>query len=582
MENTALSLADCLRIIQHRKYYILIPWGIFSLLAVVVALHQPRTYRSTATILIEAPKMLTALAQSTMVDTADEQIDSLKQRVLTTHNILTLIASENLYGDLRDRLAPDEQATLFREHTEVQLASSVRATSNTALSDMIFTISFSDGEPERARNVATALTDLFISQNVQARTRRAGKATGFLTAETERLNADIRDLDRQITQYKERYGSALPEFMATNLSIMDRTESELRDTENKILALEEREAILAEGLARSEADGPAVAPDSQSPRTAVDEASALRAEYLRLSSRYYPSHPDVIRAKRQLDLVAPELADKPGAELLQRELRAARQTLASLEAKYTDPHPDLSKERNRIAQLEERLRAVRMSEPVELAGPVRRIRSSYGSLLETQYKSGRIELESLRKKKQELHKKLAELRQVVSQTPKVETGYANLLRDRDNKINRYNELKEKLLEARFNQTLEESQQGLAFTVIEQPMVPRNPEKGSRRKVAIIGFVLALGAGLGTAFLVEYLDPRLKGYQAVCGASGLMPLVVIPYIETPRDVEARLARRHRRNRGMLWAGGVGLLVGLIVLYIYFQPWARLPLKLAGIP
>jgi succinoglycan biosynthesis transport protein ExoP len=70
-------------------------------LAVTVALVLPPTYTSGATILIEQQEIPQELVRSAVTSFADQRVQVISQRVMTTQNLLELIERYNLYPDIR-------------------------------------------------------------------------------------------------------------------------------------------------------------------------------------------------------------------------------------------------------------------------------------------------------------------------------------------------------------------------------------------------------------------------------------------------------------------------------------------------
>ena len=253
MEQNTKTLADYLDLVKRRKYYIVVTWLLVSLISVIVAYNLPKIYRSTATMLIEAP-IPTKLFESTVSQFADEQIQSIYQRVMTTDNVLSIIDSNGLYNDIKNGYTKYELADLFRDNTEVKLAtSSLTPKTNSGMAEIAFDISFSDSEATKAQEIASKLAALFIEQNDKARTQRAIKATDFLMEESDKLNRELQEIDSKIAKYKEQNNFSLPEQVQGNLAAIDRAENELRDTDSQIRTTKERIAFLAAELARARA-----------------------------------------------------------------------------------------------------------------------------------------------------------------------------------------------------------------------------------------------------------------------------------------------------------------------------------------
>ena len=77
-------------------------------------------------------------------------------------------------------------------------------------------------------------------------------------------------------------------------------------------------------------------------------------------------------------------------------------------------------------------------------------------------------------------------------------------------------------------------------------------------------LLGIIAGLGVAFLVEFLEPGLRGYRAVCEVTGLMPLVVVPYIQSPSEFEEHIARQNRMIKIIVWTAFVFVMMAVVFM------------------
>ena len=73
------------------------------------------------------------------------------------------------------------------------------------------------------------------------------------------------------------------------------------------------------------------------------------------------------------------------------------------------------------------------------------------------------------------------------------------------------------------------------------------------------------------FLIEFLEPGIRGYRAIRQVTGLMPLLVVPYIESPSEIEERLAKQKRKRKIAVWSGAALTLWTIAVLiYFFFLP------------
>src|SRR5262245_22362593 len=92
---------EYLAILRRRKGLAAAALAFVAIVAVAVALFWPPVYRSTATILIEEPEIPDELVKSTISTFADERLQVIQQRVMTTQNLIDIINKFNLYPSER-------------------------------------------------------------------------------------------------------------------------------------------------------------------------------------------------------------------------------------------------------------------------------------------------------------------------------------------------------------------------------------------------------------------------------------------------------------------------------------------------
>lgn len=576
-EENAKTFAEYLEILNRRKKVLLITFVTVSFLGFVLAMKLPAMYRSSATILIEDQQIPRTMVETTITDFADKRIELIKQRVMTRDRILSIIQKHKLYLDERDKLVPSELVKRFQEDAEIKLiaADIVDPQRGAGKATIAFTISFSDRNPTLAQAVANELVSLFLEENTRVRAQRAAKTTEFLSDEAEKLRKEIEQIETQLATYKAEHGKSLPEMLQTNITAMERATESLRDTDNNIRLTRDRINLLTESLRQAEEDVPA--PQPNKPLSKDEQLRALKSQYLQVSSRYTPNHPDVQRLKTQILNLDPSFTGDVTELDARQELTQAQNALARLTEKYSENHPDVVKQRQRVAALEQKVKdaATQESSPPTSTHP----ESLLFVNLSGQLQSAQHELEHLLKRREELQKTVQELQSAIDQTPLVEKEYLDLLRARQTSLNKYADLEAKHREAKLAQTLEEEQKGETFTLIDPPAEPDKPEKPDRKKIVLMGLGLGVGTGLGLTVLLELLQEVIRGPKALERVIGMQPIVVIPYIETPTDWALR-----KRRVLLTWVGGAATSLAVIVFTHFFvmpldQLWARALIKLA---
>jgi polysaccharide chain length determinant protein (PEP-CTERM system associated) len=522
------TLRDYFDVARRRWLQFLVPFVLVAAAAVAVALWLPPIYKSQGTILIESQQIPTDLIRSTVTSYADERIQVIQQLVMTRENLLRIIEKYDVLGDRRNELAVSEQVDLVRQRIAVsKLAGEFASQRNRTT--IAFTVSYEDPQPGRAYSVTNELVTLFLEENVKARTARASETTEFLGDEAEKLRRALERIEEQIALYKQENGDALPEHLDLHMGMLERTEAAIKQTELDVNSAQDELRFLQ--IERNAVkSGVVVEDDSQPVLSAPQELARAEAALDRLRGKYSEQHPDM---RRQLALVERLRATADSIDTV---------TDANPGSPATEPLPvpenlGLARVDARISSTEERIAALR----------------------------ARIE---------DLVQRRTELEEIIIRTPQVQRALTSLSRDYENTERKYKEIQAKEMEARLAESLEEGRKAERFSLIEPPLRPERPDKPNRRKIALLGIILAGGVAFMLVALLELLDHRVRGVTAMTRLFGDRPLVVIPYIPTQGELE----RRRQLQWGALGGAGAACLLALIALHFLYQPLDMLMIKI----
>ena len=566
-ETTLLeTIHGFLSIAKRHKFYLIIPFIVVSVITSVVAMKMPLTFVSMGTILIEQQQVPQSMIQTTVTGFADERIRFIQKRVMNRESVLSIIDKYHLYPKEKEKSTPSELVSKFQNDVAVDLiAADVKSTQGGGgKATIAFTISFKSQQPAIAQSVANELVNLFLAENSRVRTQRATKTTEFLSEEADRMNREIQGMESKIAEFKEKNGKSLPELLPSNLAAVERTSTELRQTEGQVNLLKDRIAYLTAELPRARQTSAVSQQPGEKPQPGLSKEEQLRilkAEYMQLSSQYNPTHPDVLRVGRQIKALDPTFSGTLDTQDVALELEKTRQELDALKEKYGEDHPDVVKLKQKAKKLEEQTASKPANSRPALDVGAGSDDPIYINLV-GQLKSSQSELDILAKRQAYLQKTLEQLNDIIAQTPQVERGYRELLRDRELSLEKFAKLKSKVQEAKLAQTLEEEQKGESFTLIEPPSLPDKPEKGKRTKLLIAGLFGGLIVGGGMAALAELLDSSVRGQRALQAVTGIPPMIVIPYIKNDEDLAI-----DRRKRMFLWIWSLVFLV-IVILLVHF--------------
>ncbi|MCB1724522.1 MAG: lipopolysaccharide biosynthesis protein [Gammaproteobacteria bacterium] len=562
-EATSLGLAEYLSVLRRRRWQLIIPAMVLFLLFALAAIVIPSTYRSQATILIEQQEIPQDLVRSTVTSFADKRVQTISQRVMTTANLGKIIEKYDLYLEEREQFTVATVVETMREDIELKMISadvvdprSGRPTSAT----IAFSLSYDNESPEKAQKVANELTSLFLNENIKERRQVAQEASRFLTEESDKLAAQIAEMEAKLAVFKEENSNNLPELQALNREFLRRTEDQLIRNEQDVRSLDERIIFLQGQMAQTDPYSNMYSATGQRVLSAADRLKALEAEYTSVASRYSADHPSRIAMERELVALRQEVGGVDIADL-QRKLTELKGELAALSKRYSTEHPDVKGKQRAIDGVLKQIADAKSSRR-KAAAPTDQADNPAYIQLQSSLQAAQAERRSLLEARKALEEQLKQLEQRLVDGPRVEQEYLAMMREYDNAVFKFKEMKNKQVEAQLAESLETESKSERFVLVEPPLLPEEPDSPNRIAILLVGFIVSLGGGAANVGLREAVDDGIHGAKALAAVAGMPPLAVIPYIETQAD------RSKRRWRNILvFLGLVGLIV-IVLALIHF--------------
>jgi polysaccharide chain length determinant protein (PEP-CTERM system associated) len=478
MEKSAMTMDEYFEVVKRRKWSLALPALIVFLLAAVIALALPSIYKSTSTILIEKQNIPANFVMSTVTSYAEQRLQSIHQRIVSFPRLLDLINRFDLYPELKDKRTEEEIVAKMREDIILEPISIETADRNLRAVTIAFTLSYEGKNPNTVHRVANILASMFLEENIQEREKHARDTSLFLEREMEKVKADLSELEAKLAEFKEAHINELPDLMQVNMQSLNNIENQIQRLNEQLRSLKERESYLQTQLA-------SIPPKID--KTRLDE---LKIKLLQLKSQFSDQYPDVIKTK---------------AEIAELEKRL---TVTTEDSSLSNEPPD---------------------NPAYIT-------------LAAQLSSTRSDIESLNRQIFESNKTADAYRQRIESTPRIEEAYKAILIERNNTQVKYDDLMRKHMEAKVAQGLEKEQKGERFTLIDPARLPEKPYKPNRFAIMLIGFVLAIGAGVGFASFKEFSDQSIRDADSLTSATSLPVLAVIPEIVTKKDTQRISTKR----------------------------------------
>jgi succinoglycan biosynthesis transport protein ExoP len=541
--------------------------GIAACATLLLALFLPATYRSTATILIEQQEIPQELVRSVITSFADQRVQVISQRVMTTQNLLALIDRYGLYPDLRQRVAREVLLEKMREDIGMHMISadvidprSGRPTQAT----IAFSVSYQSRSPDLALRVANDLTSLYLNENLTSRTQLGQQTATFFGEEASRQAAHIQDLDKALSAFKEKHRNDLPDLAQLNLETMQRTELDLHEAETKVDALDAQRVLLQAQLAQINPTLQVFSDTGQRVMGPEDRLKALKAQLASSKARFAPDHPDVISAQREIEGLEKDVkSDDDTADRL-RELDEAEAQLARAREKDAADHPDVIRLQHTVESLTKQVDAA------AAVGKKREATTHSDNPVYIQVKgqldSLAVDRDSAIKRRDELRAKFDDYERRLALSPEVERQFHEMSRELETAQLEYKQILAKQTESQVSENLETERKGERFTMIEPPQMPEKPVSPNRVLIAVLGLLLSVALGIGAAAARESFDASVRGPNDIRQLLRVPALASIPIIFTAED-----RARHRRFVRYSWAGGLVVLALIAVtIHLFVRP------------
>lgn len=505
-EPAGINIKDMMGIAKRRAWIVALCFALITPLATMIAYVLPPVYRAEAKILVEGQQIPGDLAQSIVTSSAAEQIEILRQRLLTRRTLISIIEKFNLYGQSYTLGEKIEKLREAIEFESINLELNRRDSTVSAVA-----ISTSASSATVSASVANELVTLAVDLSQRQRTEQAVETVSFFRGEAARLSDALEDQQRRLLQFKRDNFESLPDGALAR--------------SRELAALQDR---------RSE---------SQLRRIALEG----RRQELEL----------ILTAGVQFET---RVSETPEEE----QLRALKSTLAQQLGVLSGNHPTIRALKARIAALE----AQESTTPGEADSESEQIsRTQFQrERLNQQLKLNDDELQRLNEQEKQDLERMAFLQDALSKAPETEQALRDLEGQGEQLRDQLEAVQAKLAVAQTGEKLEVNRQAERLVVIEQAQAPEYPESPNRILIAGAGSVASIFIGAGIAVLLELLNSAIRTSGELERKVGLRPIVVIPYIRTRREV----LRRRIIILSVLGAVLIGVPGALFLIDQYYLP------------
>ena len=295
---------------------------------VVAAILWVPTYSSIANILISSQQIPKEFVRST-VETDDlANINAMLGEVLSVRNLSNLIDRHNLFADAD----PETPRAALVKRMRDKIEAAPQGSLSSQAQALVFELSYESRDPKEAADIANALATLFVEASLKRRTEQAGKATKFLRGEMERADKELKEITRQITEYRREHRGELPDEQDARLRKIDVLAVQRESLSTQIGTKEDRILSMS----------------SQTDDTVLSEDEIVLGELRRKladeSAVNTDEHPNVIALRHQIDRLEQLTGDSsrlsPTVQRMiegeRREIERMRDQRARIDAEIAD------------------------------------------------------------------------------------------------------------------------------------------------------------------------------------------------------------------------------------------------------
>jgi polysaccharide chain length determinant protein (PEP-CTERM system associated) len=443
---------------QRRWYALLVAWAICVSGWFVVS-RMPNLYESSARVYMNADEALTPLLRGIAVESdVDARLDKMQRTLLSSTNMKKLIRMTDLDSRVKDNADREQMVASLQKNIVIKLQ-----TRN------LFTITYTDTDPQLAQSVVSNVLSLFMESSAGDSRTDIDSAQRFLQTEIDRLETQLREAERKKSEFQTRYYDLLPNAdnggsrLEQARADVQKTTEDLNDAiaardslQKQLDALPPYQTVEKETTAPSGNEGLSTQPQAR--------LAQLKTQLETAKSTMTDRHPVVIALQHQIDAVTAEIG-KPA------------------EVKKTGPS----------------------SQNVE--NPVYREMSLQLSDKETKIASLRRRLVSAEEERDKIEDE-------ARRAPQVGAEYLNLDRDYEVIKKNYTELLGRRESAQIAENADKKGDKIDIKTIDTPEVPSLPTSPNRPLFLSMVMIAGLGAGIGVAFVLSQIDSSFSTTTAL--------------------------------------------------------------------
>lgn len=521
MEAFSKNIVPYLRSMWVRRWYaMLIAWT-FCLIGWATVIMLPNVYEAKTRIYVDTTSLVRPLMRGIAVDTnVNDIVDEMQRTLLSRPNLIKVVHMadldigtkaniESLVLDLQERVAFTSQGP------------------------NLFVITYRGPDRATATKVVRSLLNVFVDSNLGNSRQDMQVARDFVDQQLAAYAKQLDEADKRMADFRAKNTGSLPgdDNYTTKLNLAkQQLQSAQADFDDAVQQRDELKTQVASlppylevasdtgvGPPIGPSVGPSVGASATLRSGAGPDPSARAAELERKLGELLevdtPQNPDVVQLQHQID------AAKKAAEAARKD--------------------DATDEKSNV--------------PVA-AEPMMRVSNPVHDQLMIQLVTLEGTIAGLKAKEERALAEVQKWQSLAATAPDVQTEMAKMTRDYDVVKQTYDQLLARRDSAKIGNDLDNETQAVQYRVIDPPDALPMPIAPNRPLMLSAVFVVALGVGIGFAFLLANLDDAVQTVGDLVQRFGLPVLGTVTMVWLPGQQQ-----RMRRQMFLFAATAVVLFV-----------------------
>jgi polysaccharide chain length determinant protein (PEP-CTERM system associated) len=430
-------------------------------------------------VLIEQQRVPEDYVKPVIDEDLGARLASMKEQMLSRSRLEPIINKYSLFANNSNNL--DDRVDMTRKAIKITQLHSEQAHGTGGMPG--FFVAFEAQDPRIAQQVCADITDLFMTEDINAREQSAEGTSDFLKQQLDDAKRKLDEQDAKLAAFQEKYLGRLPGEETSNAQTLQTLTTQLDAATQALNRMQQNETFIQAMISQEERQTQGTEPVTVA---AADERrkelKSLMDQKAALDALYTPDHPDVVALKRRIAELQAEIAHTP-----------AEPAPATDAAHVARPDPP------QLLQLKAQLQAVQQS----IAG--------------TKQQQAQVE------------QQIRGYESRIEASPKVEEEYKQVTRDHDTALQFYNSLLSKMNESSMATALVHRTLGEQFHLMDAANLPDAPSFPNRLIFAGGGLAGGLFLGILIAAALEFRDTSLRNERDIWAFTKLPTLGSISHV-----------------------------------------------------